>query len=63
MRKTQCPNCFAVIEMDDSAKVKDTVKCPRCKAILEVIKKLPLTLDWGEDPSARSSRRLLKRRG
>ncbi len=63
MRKTQCPNCFTVIEMDDAVKVKDTVKCPHCKSLLEVVKKFPLTLDWSEAPSLKGSRGLFKRRG
>ena len=62
MRKTKCPKCFAVIELEDSAKIQDLVKCPRCKALLEVVRKFPLTLDWGEDPSEKASRGLFRRR-
>jgi hypothetical protein len=62
MRKTQCLNCFKVIELEEDIKIQEIVQCPHCKVLLEVVRKFPLTLDWGEDPSPKKARRTLLRR-
>jgi alpha-aminoadipate/glutamate carrier protein LysW len=51
-----CPECAAVIEMDDDVMESEIIDCPDCGVELEVISLDPLTLDlapeeeedWGE---------------
>jgi DNA-directed RNA polymerase subunit RPC12/RpoP len=50
MRKTKCPACKKIIQLQDDTKVQDLVTCPYCKSILEFTRDFPPTLDWAEDP-------------
>lgn len=56
MLSCECPECGAMIEMQDDTEVGEIVECPDCTAELEVMGVEPLNLqlapeeeeDWGE---------------
>jgi uncharacterized protein YbaR (Trm112 family) len=57
MKNAVCPSCKKTVRLAERMKVQELIICPNCKANLELVKKIPLTLDWSEDPSVYSSRR------
>ncbi|MBN1301218.1 MAG: lysine biosynthesis protein LysW [Melioribacteraceae bacterium] len=56
MKKTDCPVCDAVIELDENTVAGELVECPDCGTELEVVTVNPLRVreapqeeeDWGQ---------------
>lgn len=42
----ECPDCAAEIVFSDRPKLADTVTCPECSTLLEVVSVNPLELEW-----------------
>jgi len=57
MRKSRCPSCQKVIDLQGKVNVREHITCPNCRENLEIVRKFPLTLDWAEDPAVSPSRR------
>lgn len=55
MALTKCPACKQIIELKEKVHLQDFVTCPNCKNVLEVVRIIPLKLDWPEDPQISSS--------
>jgi alpha-aminoadipate carrier protein LysW len=56
MKKTDCPVCDGLIELDDDVVAGELLECPDCGVELEIVKLDPLKVqeapqeeeDWGE---------------
>ena len=56
MKKTDCPVCDGLIELDDDVVVGELLECPDCGTELEIVKLNPPKVqeapqeeeDWGE---------------
>lgn len=59
--KTKCPKCQNPISIEAQIKIQDAITCPKCKTMLEVISKVPLTLSRVKNVAEYDSRQLLRR--
>jgi len=46
MKKSKCPACKKVVELEKGFTLYDLIKCPHCKTVLEVVRIEPAVLDW-----------------
>lgn len=46
---TLCPNCDEEISFRQQPKLHDSVTCPHCEDVFEVIRTAPIVLDWPEE--------------
>jgi hypothetical protein len=47
-QKVRCPECLGVIWVRDGVELWDPITCPECHTALEVVKLIPLELDYLE---------------
>lgn len=58
MKNAKCPACKKIVQLEETTRVQDLITCPHCQSMLELVRQIPLTLDWAEDPAVCSSRRI-----
>jgi len=49
VKTAQCPECDGLVTVDRRAKLGDSLECPECGTMLEVISLHPLELDYALD--------------
>jgi len=59
--KAMCPKCQNRIPVAGVIKIQDVITCPKCKTMLEVISKVPLTLSRVKNGAEYDSRQLFRR--